>query len=229
MSEIWIIEDEERISAVLSAYLSQAGFNVRVFADGQGIVAAVSKQAPALLLLDLMLPGMDGLDICRAIRRFSSVPILIITARAEEIDRLIGLELGADDYICKPFSPREVVARVKNVLRRVTTTPDPVQTTDSDLQHAGIRLNAERFECELDQQPLTLTPKEFKVLQILLSQPGYLFSREQLLSRAYPDDTSISDRMIDTHIKNLRKKLHEIRPQQDFIQAIYSMGYKFID
>ena len=228
MTMIWIVEDEERISAVLTAYLTQAGFATRSFTDGQNIPAAAAAELPDLILLDLMLPGLDGIEICRQIRRSLTIPIVMLTARVEEIDRLVGLELGADDYICKPFSPREVVARVKAVLRRSTTSTATATTSlGKRCCHAGIELDHDRYEARLHQHLLDLTPREFKLLGILMENPGRVYSREQLMQHLYHEDIHSSDRMIDTHVKNLRKKLASIQPEQEFIQALYGIGYKF--
>ena len=230
MPMIWIVEDEERISAVLTAYLTQAGFTTRCFSEGTSIPAAVAVEAPDLILLDLMLPGLDGIEICRQIRRTLTLPIIMLTARVDEIDRLIGLELGADDYICKPFSPREVVARVKAVLRRSTISDTTEQKHQSiNRSRAGIELDQERYEARLNHQLLDLTPREFKLLGIFMEHPGRVYSREQLMQHLYHEDIHSSDRMIDTHVKNLRKKLATIQPEHEFIQALYGIGYKFIE
>jgi len=217
--QILIVEDEPKLAALLSDYLLQAEFKPVCLANGLEVVPWLKQQQVALILLDLMLPGRDGLEICREIRGFSRVPIIIVTARIEEIDRLLGLELGADDYICKPFSPREVVARVKAVLRRTT---EPASVSES-----GLQLDAERYRATWNGQDLELTAVEFNLLHILVSNPGKLFSRSRLMDRIYPDQRVVSDRTIDSHIKKLRKKLHSSSAEQELIHSLYGVGYKY--
>ena len=186
------------------------------------MVASVRKTPPALIVLDLMLPGMDGMEICREIRKFSRIPIIMITARVEEIDRVLGLELGADDYICKPFSPREVVARVKAVLRRIgpepEATPLAVGPISLDPANRGVTVHGEALE---------LTPSEFGLLKVLMARPGRVFSRNELLNQVQGYSYEGYDRTIDTHVKNLRKKLAEKLPGQEIIRTVYGVGYKF--
>ncbi len=177
------------------------------------------QHSPDLILLDLMLPGRDGLEICREIRTFSSVPIIMVTARIEEIDRLLGLELGADDYICKPFSPREVVARVKAVLRR--------SEKNSASQLTGLQLDEACYRATLDSVELDLTAVEFKLLQFLAVNPGRIYNRQQLMDRIYPDERIVSDRTIDSHIKKLRRKISDVSALKELIHSVYGVGYKF--
>jgi len=172
------------------------------------------------MLLDLMLPERDGMSICREIRTFSDVPIMMVTARVDEIDRLLGLELGADDYICKPFSPREVVARVRTILRRIQVT------ATSDSAYLGIELDEDLYRATINGKPLELTPVEFRLLSVLFKHPGRVFSRDQLMDRVYPDDRAVSDRTVDSHVKNLRKKVSEQLPDEEVIRTIYGVGYK---
>lgn len=216
--KILIVEDELKLAELLADYLRKGGFEPLHVADGLGAVPMVRDEKPDLVLLDLMLPGKDGMDICKEIRSFSNVPIIMVTARVEEIDRLIGLELGADDYICKPFSPREVVARVKAVLRR---------SGAATIQDQGLTLDEARFNASLHGVSLELTAVEFKLLQILASSPGRIYSRSQLMDRIYPDERIVSDRTIDSHIKKLRKKIAEAAPGEELIHSIYSVGYKY--
>lgn len=217
--KILIVEDEQRLAETHREYLQQAGYETAWFADGLTVLPWVRENAPDLILLDLMLPGKDGLDICKEIRRFSDVPIIMVTARAEEIDRLIGLELGADDYICKPFSPREVVARVKTVLRR--SSPQVPQ------EDQVLSLDEERYLATLQGQKLDLTALEFQLLSILAVKPGRIYSRNQLMDCLYPDQRIVCDRTIDSHIKNLRKKIAVAAPNMELIHSIYGVGYKY--
>ena len=218
-NRVLIVEDEERLAEILVDYLRQASFETHCLHDGLKVVQWVREEQPALILLDLMLPGKDGMQICKEIRAFSDVPIIMITARVEEIDRLLGLELGADDYICKPFSPREVVARTKAVLRR--------SQGQQTVQTEGLTLNEATYRAVLDGQDLDLTAVEFKLLHYLAANPGRLFSRPQLMERIYPDQRIVSDRTIDSHIKKLRKKIAGAAAGQELIHSVYGVGYKF--
>lgn len=216
--KILIVEDEQRLADLHRDYLHQAGYETEVLDDGLGVVSWVKENLPALILLDLMLPGKYGLDICKEIRLFSNVPIIIVTARVEEIDRLLGLELGADDYICKPFSPREVVARVKTVLRRSIDT-----STISEI----IEIDPERYLAKIKGQKLDLSAVEFHLLKILVDKPGRIFSRDQLMDNIYTDRRIVCDRTIDSHIKKLRKKIAAAAPDLDIIRSVYGVGYKY--
>lgn len=215
---ILIVEDEEKLARLLEDYLVQAGFAVHRIADGSRVVPWVREQMPRLILLDLMLPGRNGLDICKELRSFSSVPIIMVTARVEEIDRLLGLELGADDYICKPFSPREVVARVRTVLRRAGGHQVTAQ---------GVQLDEARYRAILPGGEVELTAVEFKLLQFLSLSPGRIYTRTQLMDRIYPDQRIVGDRTIDSHIKKLRRKLADIAGDREIIHSVYGVGYKF--
>ena len=218
--QILIVEDEPKIADILEDYLRmQGGFSTHKLARGDLVVDWARQHSPDLILLDLMLPGMDGIEVCKRIRAQSSVPIIMITARVEEIDRLLGLELGADDYICKPFSPREVVARVKAVLRR--SLPSGGAAPD------GLELDRKMFRASLDGKSLHLTPVEFSLLDSLCSHPGRVYSRDQLMNEMYPDYRVVSDRAVDTHIKNLRKKLAEAAPDKDLVESVYGVGYRY--
>ncbi|MFQ5660962.1 MAG: response regulator [Gammaproteobacteria bacterium] len=216
---VLIVEDEPQLASLLQDYLEQSGYRTQVVPDGMRVVPAVKGSLPALILLDIMLPGRDGMAICREIREFSDVPVIMITARVEEIDRLLGLELGADDYICKPFSPREVVARVKAVLRR----------SAEDYSHppTGLKLDEPRLRAKLHGNDLDLTTVEFQLLKILASDPGRIYSRSQLMDRIYADHRIVSDRTIDSHIKKLRKKITNAAPNEELIHSVYGAGYKF--
>jgi two-component system response regulator BaeR len=217
-SRILIVEDEPKLASLLSDYLQSSGYQTDSLTDGLQVIPAIKLSMPSLLLLDIMLPGKDGMEICKEIRRFSEVPIIMLTARVEEIDRLLGLELGADDYICKPFSPREVVARVKTVLRR---------SRGGLLQTEELILDETRNMAVLKGHSLDLTVVEFQLLKLLASDPGRIFTRNQLIDRIYHDHRIVSDRTIDSHIKKLRRKISDALPGQEFIQSVYGIGYKF--
>ncbi|MDX9989301.1 response regulator [Thiothrix unzii] len=224
MERILIVEDEPKIADLLQKYLQNANFQTDWLANGTEVSAWVKAHSPALILLDVMLPGKDGLSVCKDIRQFSGIPIIMLTARVEEIDRLLGLELGADDYICKPFSPREVVARVKAVLRRWESVTHASQT---DTAAGALVLERDRLIVRSGQAEVSLTLVEFELLEILYKQPGRIFGRDQLMSKVYSDNRIVSDRTIDSHIKKLRKKLSEILVNQEVIHSVYSVGYKF--
>jgi two-component system response regulator BaeR len=219
--QILIVEDEPKVADLLSAYLRREDFQVACVARGDKALEQVHRLAPALILLDLMLPGVDGITLCREIRRFSNVPIIMVTARVEEVDRLIGLEIGADDYICKPFSPREVVARVKAVLRRARPPDDPRR-----LAAGPLVLDETTRQVTVDGQPIILTPSEFGLLSVLMTSPGRVFSRSELLDKVQGTRFEGYDRTIDSHVKNLRKKIAARLPGHDVIQSIYGVGYK---
>jgi len=219
---ILIVEDEEKIARLLCDYLKAAGFRTSTQNNGDRVIAQIKKDPSDLILLDIMLPGKNGIELCREIRQFSNIPIIMITARVEEIDRLLGLELGADDYICKPFSPREVVARVKAIFRRLHAEP-----ATSTLVSGSISLDDETHQVMIDKQVLNLTPNEFGLLKIMMTQPNRVFSRSELINRVQGYDFEGYDRTIDTHIKNLRKKIGVILPDQEIIRTVYGVGYKF--
>ncbi|MCC5879677.1 MAG: response regulator [Idiomarina sp.] len=220
---VLVVEDELDIQGLLRDYLCHEGYQVSVCGDGQQALSMLRESAFDLVLLDVMLPGMDGLALCQALREFSQVPVIFLTARHEEIDRLLGLRLGADDYICKPFSPREVVARVEAILRRQRWQQAPGQA----VAKAGLSIDETRFDARLDGIALDLTPVEYRLLKALVAQPGRVFRRDQLVSAAYDDYRVVSDRTIDSHIKNVRIKLANVRETAVFIHAVYGVGYRF--
>ncbi|MDD1612889.1 MAG: response regulator [Methylococcaceae bacterium] len=220
MKHILIVEDEAKLAQLEADYLHAAGFDCTILADGFEVVSWLRQHRADLVLLDLMLPGRDGLELCREIRTFSVVPIIMVTARIEEVDRLLGLELGADDYICKPFSPREVVARVKAVLRRL-------QPPASEPAEHLLTLDPSCFRIRAGGRETELTAVEFELLQTLYRQPGRILSRQQLMDLIYPDQRIVSDRTIDSHIKKLRKKLAELLPDQEVIHSVYGAGYRY--
>lgn len=219
--KILIVEDEENIAEVLIAYAKQQNYETEHFNSGKGVVSFVKQNAVDLILLDLMLPDVDGIELCKQIRAFSSVPIIMLTAKSEEIDRLLGLELGADDYICKPFSPKEVIARIKAVLRRTS------QPKTNIINHNNFQLHKDDYEARLNGKSIGFTAVEFKIFLLFISHVGRVFTREDIINNVYSDTTDISDRNIDTHIKNIRKKINDIQAGLNPIAAVYSVGYKF--
>ena len=221
--DILVVEDEIKIAGALKDYLVRAGYKVACLDRGDAVVSHVKQSPPSLILLDIMIPGMDGMEVCREIRKFSDVPIIMITARVEEIDRLLGLELGADDYICKPFSPREVVARVKAVLRRARAPQ-----ADKMLVVGEICLTEETHQAFVGGHEIKLTPCEYSLLKTLLSHPNRLFPRNELITVVQGYDFEGYDRTIDSHVKNLRKKIAKHLPGKEVISTIYGMGYKLI-
>jgi len=221
MQTILIVEDEKKLANILSDYLKRDGFKTEMIENGIEVVPWVKQNNPDLILLDLMLPNVNGKDICKEIRTFSKVPIIMVTAMIDEVDRLIGLELEADDYICKPFSPKEVVARVKTVLRR--TDPNYINTDPLK----GFVVNAENYSIALEGKKLDLTPVEFRILSMFINYPGRVYNRDQILNIIFEDGRIVLDRTVDTHIKNLRKKLHAIKPDSEHIRSVYGIGYSF--
>ena len=215
---ILIIEDEPKLAALMTDYLRAAHYETEWLADGTQATQRVRETAPELVLLDLMLPGKDGLEICREVRAFSEVPIVMVTARVEEIDRLLGLELGADDYVCKPFSPRELVARIKTILRRVQR--------GGGMPESALQIDGAAYAATLRGQRLDLTPVEFRLLAALAGAPGRILSRSNLLEQIYDDHRIVTDRTVDTHIKNLRRKMEQVSPGTDLIHSVYGVGYR---
>ena len=219
---IYVVEDEPQIGGILRDYLVKAGFAVELFDNGRSALEAFARLEPSLFLLDLMLPEVDGITVCKEVRKTSEVPVIMLTAMVEEIDRLLGLEMGADDYICKPFSPREVVARVKAALRRWPETAAPAPAASSELLH-----EESSSSYTLAGERLALTNTEYRLLRLLHSSPGRVYSRAQLLDLCYDPDQDVSDRAIDSHVKNLRRKLHTAQPQKEYVHSVYGVGYRF--
>jgi two-component system response regulator BaeR len=213
---VLIVEDEKKLADLLVDYFTMADFHSSCLYDGLAVEPWLLDHQPDVILLDLMLPGKDGMAICAAIRETSQVPILILTARVEEVDRLLGLDSGADDYICKPFSPKEVVARVKAVLRR---------TQPQGQSPLPFVLDGDRLLMVVQEQTIVLTAVEFKMLFLLTSEPGRIFSRDHLMNACYNDHRIVSDRTIDSHIKKLRKKIASVG-NENWIQSVYGVGYK---
>jgi two-component system response regulator BaeR len=222
-ASILIVEDEDKIADLLRDYLRQQGYATHRLARGDAVEEWVRHNPVDLILLDLMLPGRNGLEVCRGLRTFSRAAIIMVTARVDEIDRLLGLELGADDYICKPFSPREVVARVATVLRR--TRHAPAATSKS----TGLVLDDSAWRATLDGVSLDLTAVEFKLLALLASQPGRIYSRDQLMDAMYRDERVVADRTVDSHVKKLRRKIADVVPGHEFVHSVYGVGYQFED
>ena len=216
--KILIVEDEEKIATLLRDYLQQSHYETHLIHHGDEVMPWLKENNPDLLLLDIMLPGKDGLAICREIRKESTLPIIFITARVEEIDRLLGLELGADDYICKPFSLREVVARVKAVLRRLSPQP---------AVESGLSFDEDTYKLHYRGQTMDLSAVEFQLFKVMFERPGQIFSRQKLMDSIYNDHRIVSTRTIDSHIMKLRKKLHLLNDQQELIYSVYGVGYKY--
>lgn len=229
-ARILIVEDEDKIAEVLRDYLRQHGYDTHRLARGDEVEAWVREHPVDLVLLDVMLPGLDGMEVCRALRSFSDAAIIMVTARVDEIDRLLGLGLGADDYICKPFSPREVVARVATVLRRTRRQQAGASTASSGtVRHGGLLLDESGWRATLDGHVLELTAVEFKLLSVLASQPGRIFTRDQLMDHMYRDERVVADRTVDSHVKKLRRKIAEVAPGEEFIHSVYGVGYCYED
>jgi two-component system, OmpR family, response regulator BaeR len=216
---ILVVEDDAKIAQLLVDYLRSEAYEASAVADGQLALRQIEQSPPDLIILDLMLPGMDGVSICRAVRAFSAVPIIMLTARVDEVDRLLGLDTGADDYVCKPFSPREVMARVRALLRR---SDGRVRTAAQawEVDESGLRIS-------WHQRWLGLTPLEFRMLRLLLSHPGRVYSRAQLLDCVHDDLRDVTDRAIDSHVKNLRRKMQAVDPNNECIVSVYGVGYRF--
>lgn len=221
--KILVVDDEPQISRVLKGYLENAGYRVVSALDGKTALSVFDREKPDFVILDLNLPGLDGLEICRTIRETSNVPILMLTARSEEADRIIGLELGADDYIVKPFSPREIVVRVKTIFRRVNTD----QYENTLINTGNLTIDIQKHTVELDGRQIDLTPTEFDILTTMARQPRRVFSRQQLLEYITDNLYEGYDRTIDTHIKNLRNKLETDPKNPSMIHTVFGLGYKF--
>ncbi|HMK08455.1 MAG TPA: response regulator transcription factor [Anaerolineales bacterium] len=222
---ILLVEDEVELVRVLRDYLERAGFHVQTASSGPEAVSRFQHGPPDLLLLDLNLPGMDGLDVARVIRRESNVPIIMVTARVEETDRLVGLELGADDYVVKPFSPKELVARVRAVLRRASQAPQPAAV----LRAGDAVVDLARHTVDISHRRVDLTPSEFDLLVVLVREPGRVFSRLQLLEATQGTAYRGYERTIDAHVKNLRAKIEPDPRHPRYVQTVFGVGYRFSD
>jgi DNA-binding response OmpR family regulator len=219
-TSILVVEDEGSIASFVSLYLKNAGYTVRTAANGSEALAQVAAQMPGLIVLDLMLPDIDGIEVCKRIRQTSDVPILMLTARDEDVDKIIGLEVGADDYLTKPFNPRELVARVKSILRRAT--PDRRERESEVIEHGDLRIDAGRREVMVGDQEIQLAPKEFDLLWELLDHRGLVLTRDQLLERVWGYTFAGDTRTVDVHVRQLRRKLEDASP----IVTVWGVGYK---
>lgn len=216
---VLVVEDDRKISDLLQNYLRASGYVAEAVYDGRDALRQIARQAPDAVILDWMLPGLDGVSVCKQVRAFSDVPILMLTARIDEVDRLLGLDIGADDYVCKPFAPREVIARIRALLRRAE---GKVKTSTKSWV-----IDDASFRISWRGQWLPLTRIEFMMFRLLLGRPGQVYSRDQLLAAVHDSQHDISDRAIDTHIKNLRKKIHAVDMGHDCIASVYGVGYRF--
>ena len=225
MKQILVVEDERRIAQIVRDYLERAGYRVTIASSGPEALAAARARLPDLIVLDLGLPQMDGLDVTRKLRKESNVPIIMLTARVDEGDKLIGLELGADDYVTKPFSPKELVARVRTVLRRTELAPGP----NAVIEAGEVTLDKVRMQAKVKDRPLDLTPTEFELLATLARQPGRVFTRAQLLDSIRGVEVDSFDRAIDTHVKNLRRKLEPDPGNPKYVLTVHGVGYKLAE
>lgn len=216
-ARVFIVEDEPELAALMADYARASGYLPTVFGHGGEAFAALQADIPDIVVLDLMLPGLGGLELCRALRGFSDVPIIMVTARVEEIDRLLGLDSGADDYLCKPFSPRELMARIRVILRR----------TQKNEPASPCRVDSAARRITIMGQPLDLTPSEYQILAGMARRRGQVFSRAQLLDLASQDSLEVTDRAVDSHIKNLRRKIDAVLPDTEAISSVYGLGYRF--
>jgi DNA-binding response OmpR family regulator len=221
-SPVLIVEDDNKTASLISLYLKREGYETAVAVDGVEALKLVRQESPAIVILDLMLPMLDGLEVCRRIREFSDVPILMLTARGEEFDKVLGLTIGADDYVVKPFSPRELVARVKALLRR---TGVAAGDRSARLKVGTLALDTHKHEVTVDDRRIVLTPSEFKLLRLLMNAPGRLFTREQLLDALYPLGEQVVDRVVDVHIGKLRQKLEQDPSNPRHILTVRGFGY----
>jgi len=217
---VLVVEDESSIASFVALYLKNAGYLVRTAATGSEALSQVAAEVPGLIVLDLMLPDIDGIEVCKRIRQTSDVPILMLTARDEDVDKIIGLEVGADDYLTKPFNPRELVARVKSILRR--STPDRKDVASATLQHGDLHIDAGRREVKVGEEEIKLAPKEFDLLWELLDHRGLVLTRDQLLERVWGYTFAGDTRTVDVHVRQLRRKLGEASP----IVTVWGVGYK---
>jgi DNA-binding response OmpR family regulator len=222
--KVLIVEDDPRISDVLEYALKTEGYELAKAQRGREAIELAKRSSPALIVLDVGLPDIDGFEVCRSIRQFSEVPVIFLTSRSDEIDRVVGLEIGGDDYVVKPFSPRELLARIKAIRRRHDrVTPAPAETKgESELRYGPITIDLEKFRIRANGREIVLTAQEFKLLELLVRHPGRVFTREQVLNRAWGEGGLVADRTIDVHVKSLRKKFGKF----DFIETVRGIGYR---
>ncbi|WP_338362529.1 response regulator [uncultured Pseudoalteromonas sp.] len=218
--QILIVEDEIKLANLMRDFLTSHHYQTHLIHHGDEVLSWLESNRPCVILLDIMLPGQSGIELCKAIRKLSNVPIIMVSAKVEEIDRLLGLELGADDYICKPFSYAELVARVKAILRRVNTTKEPVNN--------AMILDESTYSVNYKNSSIELTNFEFQLFKPLYSNPNRIYSRDSLMDTMYADQRIVSHRTIDSHIKKLRKKLDEVTQTDSVIQSVYGVGYRFV-
>jgi DNA-binding response OmpR family regulator len=223
---VLIVEDDKKTASLISLYLQREGFEALIARDGMEAVTLARRRNHVLVVLDLMLPLLDGYEVCRKIREFSDVPILMLTAKGEEFDKVLGLTIGADDYVVKPFSPRELVARIKAILRRTGTA---TRERRERVSIKGLILDSQKHEVTLDDRRIDLTPSEFKLLHLLMRNPGRLFTREQLLDVLYPAGDEVIDRVIDVHLGKLRQKLEQDPSHPRYILTVRGFGYRFTE
>ena len=226
MKTVLVVEDEMKIARLVRDYLRHAGFEVIVTSDGESAIASARGSKPDLVVLDLGLPGRDGLDVTRELRRWSNVPIVMLTARGDEADRIVGLELGADDYVVKPFSPKELVARVRAILRRTSATETG---TAEVLRSAGVEVDLRRMRVAVDGRNVEVTPTEFQLLAALIREPGRVFTRSQLLDAVHGVAIESYERAIDAHVKNLRRKIEPTPGRPRYLLTVHGVGYRFAD
>lgn len=230
---VLIVEDEAKLAGLLRDYLAQEGFEATVLHRGDEVAPWMAAHHADLVLLDLMLPGKSGLQVCKELRATTDVAIIMVTARVDEIDRLLGLELGADDYICKPFSPREVVARVKAVLRRARRgehAPEGAEHAPEGAEHAtggGVKLDEAGYRATIGGRDLALTAVEFQLLKVLAEHPGRIYTRDQLMDAMYRDERVVADRTVDSHVKKIRRKIAAVVPDREILHSVYGIGYKY--
>lgn len=227
-SPILIVEDDKNTSKLVTTYLEQEGFSTVAAFDGEQALRLAKIESPGFVILDVMLPKVDGWEICRELRKFSDVPILMLTAREEEIDRILGLSLGADDYVVKPFSPRELVERVKAILRR-TQPRNSVSSTPEILRHENLTLDPIKCKVTLGDSVISLTTSEYKLLHILMASPGQVFSRDALLAKFYDHGETVVERVIDVHIGKIRQKIENNPAKPQFIHTVRGFGYSFTE
>ena len=222
--KVLVVEDDPRISDVLEYALKAEGYEVQKAQRGREAIAMAKQFSPALIVLDIGLPDIDGFEVCRSIRRVSDVPVIFLTSRSDEIDRVVGLEIGGDDYVVKPFSPRELLARIKAIRRRhVRPASSPAEPgSESELHYGPITIDLEKFRVRVSGREIILTAQEFRLLELLVRHPGRVFTREQVLNRAWGEGGLVADRTIDVHVKTLRKKFGKL----DFIETVRGIGYR---